>query len=153
MKPKHLSPLQHRAWRSFHRIRTRLLGHLVRRLYKHSGLTEAEYIILVVLYESKEPVRAKDLSEVLGWEISRLSHQITRMETSGLIKREPCETDARRFRVRVTQSGKEIIAKALPLQELEVKHCFGDILSEAQLNSLVEISDVICNHLKEEHDC
>ena len=153
MKPKHLSSLQHRAWRSFHHIRTRLLGHLVRRLYKHSGLTEAEYIILVVLYESKEPVRAKDLSEVLGWEISRLSHQITRMEKSGLIKREPCEIDTRRFRVSVTQSGKEIIAKALPLQELEVKHCFGDILSEAQLNSLIEISDVICKHLKEEHNC
>ena len=153
MKPKHLSSLQHRAWRSFHLIRTRLLGHLVRRLYKHSGLTEAEYIILVVLYESKEPVRAKDLSEVLGWEISRLSHQITRMDKSGLIKREPCETDTRRFRVSVTQIGKEIIAKALPLQELEVKHCFGDILSEAQLNSLVEISDVISKHLKEEHNC
>jgi DNA-binding MarR family transcriptional regulator len=75
------------------------------------------------------------------------------MEKSGLIKREPCEIDTRRFRVSVAQSGKEIIAKALPLQELEVKHCFGDILSEAQLNSLVEISDLICKHLKEKHNC
>ena len=153
MKSKHLSPLQHKAWRSFHQIRTRLLGHLTRRLHKHSGLTEAEYIILLVLYESKEPVRAKDLSQILSWEISRLSHQITRMESNGLIQREACETDARRFKVSLTQPGKERIAKALPLQEIEVKHCFGDILSEDQLNSLIEISEVICKHLEEEHEC
>lgn len=153
MKPKHLSPLQHKAWRSFHHIRTRLLGHLVRRLYKHSGLTEAEYIILLVLYESKEAVRAKKLSQILGWEMSRLSHQISRMESAGLIHKEACETDTRRFKLSLAKNGKEKISKALPLQELEVKHCFGDILTESQLNSLVEISDVICKHLEEEHGC
>ncbi len=153
MKSKHLSPLQHKAWRSFHTIRTRLLGHLTRRLHKHSGLTEAEYIILLVLYESIEPVRAKDLSQILNWEMSRLSHQITRMEAGGLLQREICDTDTRRFKVKLTKLGKENISKALPLQELEVKHCFGDILSESQLNSLVEIAEVIGKHLEEEHGC
>ncbi len=45
-----------------------------------------------------------------------------------------------------------MIQKAFPLQELEIKHCFRDILTDAQLNSLIEISGVICKHLEEEHD-
>jgi len=50
-------------------------------------------------------------------------------QTSWSYNLESFETNKRRFKVRITQSGKDIIAKGLPLQELEVKHCFGNILS------------------------
>ncbi len=153
MKPKHLTRTQYKAWRSFQLMRTRLLGHLVKRLFKHSGITEAEYIILIVLYESKKAVRIKEMSQMINWEISRLSHQITRMESVGLVQKQVCVEDSRRFEITITEKGKNLIQKAFPLQELEIKHCFGDILTESQLNSLIEISGVICNHLKEEHDC
>ena len=152
MVPLHLSALQYKAWRSFHLIRTRLLRHLVSRLNKHSGLTEAEYIILIALFESEKAVlRPKELSLVLGWEISRLSHQITRMEKSGLVKREVDKNDSRRYQIKISALGKQIIQKAFPLQEKEVKHCFGDVLSDHQLASLIEISEAICKHLDEKH--
>ena len=152
MVPVHLSVLQYKAWRSFHLIRTRLLRHLVSRLNKHSGLTEAEYIILIALFESEKAVlRPKELSLVLGWEISRLSHQITRMEKSGLVKREVDKNDSRRYQIKISALGKQIIQKAFPLQEKEVKHCFGDVLSDHQLASLIEISEAICKHLDEKH--
>lgn len=85
--------------------------------------------------------------------MSRLSHQINKIDTGELLQREFCVTFTRRFRVKLTQLGKEYISKALPLQELEVKHCFGDILLEFQLNSLVEIAEVIGKHLEEEYGC
>lgn len=152
MVPVHLSVLQYKAWRSFHLIRTRLLRHLVSRLNKHSGLTEAEYIILIALFESEKAIlRPKELSLVLGWEISRLSHQITRMEKSGLVKREVDKNDSRRYQIKISALGKQIIQKAFPLQEQEVKHCFGDVLSDHQLHSLIEISEAICKHLDEKH--
>lgn len=152
MKPKHLTLTQYKAWRSFHLMRTKLLGHLVKRLYQHSRLTEAEYIILIVLYESKKPIRIKEMSQIINWEMSRLSHQITRMEAVGLLQKEACEEDPRRFEIKITDRGKTMIQIAFPLQELEIKHCFGDILTDAQLNSLIEISGVICKHLEEEHE-
>jgi DNA-binding MarR family transcriptional regulator len=152
MKPKHLTFTQYKAWRSFHQMRTQLLGYLVRRLYQHSHLTEAEYIILIVLYESKKPIRIKEMSQIMNWEMSRLSHQITRMEAVGLLQKKVCEEDPRRFEIKITDKGRTMIQKAFPLQELEIKHCFGDILTEDQLNSLIEISGVICKHLEEEHE-
>ena len=124
----------------------------MKRLYKHSQLTEAEYIILIVLYESKKPVRIKEMSQIINWEMSRLSHQITRMEAVGLLQKDICEEDSRRFEIKITDRGKALIQKAFPLQELEIKHCFGDILTDSQLNSLIEISGVICKHLEEEHE-
>lgn len=152
MENKNLSNLQYKAWRSFHLFRTKLLKHLTSKLNEHSGLTEAEYIILITLFESKDSVlQAKELSISIGWEISRLSHQITRMEKSGLVEREIYKKDIRSYQVKITALGKKIIKKAFPIQELEVKHCFGDVLNESQLNSLIEISDIICKHLEEEH--
>lgn len=147
-----LSDRQFKAWRAFHRIRMELLPHLVRQLTAHSALSEAEYVVLVSLYAfDSHAVRARDLCYALGWEISRLSHQITRMEAGGLVKRELCPKDGRGFEVSLTEPGRKIIERALPLQNSEVKHCFGDVLTTEQLDCLVEISEAITKHLQDEH--
>lgn len=109
------------------------------------------YHINCALESEKAILRPKELSLVLGWEISRLSHQITRMEKSGLVKREVDKNDSRRYQIKISALGKQIIQKAFPLQEQEVKHCFGDVLSDHQLHSLIEISEAICKHLDEKH--
>ncbi|WP_371601214.1 MarR family winged helix-turn-helix transcriptional regulator [Streptomyces sp. NBC_00564] len=48
-------------------------------------------------------LRAKDLGAEVGWERSRLSHQISRMEKRGLVTREACADDARGSMVRLTE--------------------------------------------------
>ena len=148
-----LTDRQFKAWRAFHQIRMQLLPHLLRRLSAHSALSEAEYLVLVSLYESgSASVRAKALCHALGWEISRLSHQITRMEAGGLVKRETCPKDGRGFEVCLLEPGRQLIERALPLQNSEVKHCFGDVLPTEQLDCLVDISEAILGHLQKEHE-
>lgn len=147
-----LTEQQFKAWRALHSIRMQLLPHLTQRLATHSELTEAEFLVLVSLYESRTPtVRAKDLYRNLTWEISRLSHQITRMEASGLVNKLESPDDARGFQVSLTDTGKQAIERALPLQYLEIKHCFGDVLTSQQLDSLIEIAEAIHKHLEDEH--
>ena len=41
--------------------------------------------------------------------------------------------------------------EALPIQFQDVKHCFADLLSPAQLDALIEISQIVSKHLAEEH--
>jgi DNA-binding MarR family transcriptional regulator len=152
MESKPLTDRQFKAWLAFQYIRLRLIPHLARHLSTHSELTEAEYMVLVSLYESDSPaIRARDLCHEIGWETSRLSHQITRMEAGGLVKREASPDDARGFQVRLTASGRKIIEKALPLQNIAVKHCFADVLTTEQLDCMIEISEAITKHLQEEH--
>jgi DNA-binding MarR family transcriptional regulator len=143
-----------RAWRGFHRMRSALLAHLARELAVSCNLTQAEFEILVVVSEAPgRRIRARDLSTALHWERSRLSHQIARMETRGTITRAACDNDARGFDVVLTPAGLRAIDTAAPLNLEAVRHCFIDVLTDEQLDTLGDIAEAITTHLEREHPC
>lgn len=147
-----LTAKQFNAWRAFHKLRSQLIPHLTKKIYKNTGLTPAEFAILVSLLESRDgSLHSSEISERLDWEKSRISHQCKRMEERGLISRHECETDARSCVIKMTRSGRKYMKDALPAQFLDVKHCFADLLTNEQLNALIEISKVVSLHLAEHH--
>ena len=147
-----MKELDSKAWRAFHKIGTSLLPHLGRQVTTHSGISGAEYVVLVALSELTVPsVNLNRLAQGLGWEISRMSHQISRMEETGLVKKSRNTEDSRCFDVSITAKGKKIAEAAIPLQSKEINHCFSEVLTQAQMKSLIEISEAISNHMKENH--
>ena len=147
-----MKDLDSKAWRAFHKIGTSLLPHLGRQVTNHSGISGAEYVVLVALSELAAPsVNLNRLATGLGWEISRMSHQISRMNDAGLVKKTVNVKDSRCFDVSITTKGKRIAEEAIPLQSKEINHCFSDVLTQAQMKSLIEISEAISNHMKEHH--
>lgn len=147
-----MKDLDSRAWRAFHKIGTSLLPHLGRQITSHSGISGAEYVVLVALSELTIPtVNLNRLATGLGWETSRMSHQISRMEEAGLVKKTKNIEDSRCFDVSITAKGRKIAEAAIPLQSKEINHCFSEVLTEAQMKSLIEISEAISNHMKEHH--
>ena len=152
MEPNWLSEEEEKAWRGFVALRIGLVGHLARQLAQDSGITEAEFEVLVVVSEAPgQRIRSRDLGKALNWERSRLSHQITRMEERGMVAREQCENDARGFDVVLTKAGLKAIQAAAPKHLEAVRHCFIDLLSLAQMKTLTSISELVAEHLKEEH--
>ena len=152
MPQKGMKELDSKAWRAFHKIGTSLLPHLGRQITNHSGISGAEYVVLVALSESSLPnMNLNRLARVLGWEISRMSHQVSRMEEAGLIKKSRNADDSRCFDVSITAKGRKIAEAAIPLQSKEINHCFSQVLTQAQMKSLIEISEAISNHMKEHH--
>ena len=149
---KGMKELDSKAWRAFHKIGTSLLPHLGRQVTNHSGITGAEYVVLVALSELSAPsVNLNRLANGLGWEISRMSHQISRMEEAGLLKKSKNLEDSRCFDVSITKKGRNIAETAIPLQSREINHCFSDVLTQAQMKSLIEISEAISTHMKQHH--
>lgn len=147
-----MKDLDSKAWRAFHRIGTSLLPHLGRQVTNHSGISAAEYVVLVALSELEVPtVNLNRLARGLGWEISRMSHQVSRMEDVGLVKKSKNLEDSRCFDVSITAKGRKIVEAAIPLQSKEINHCFSEVLTQAQMKSLIEISEAISNHMKEHH--
>ena len=147
-----MKELDSKAWRAFHKIGTSLLPHLGRQITNHSGISGAEYVVLVSLSELTEPsVNLNRLAQGLGWEISRMSHQISRMEVAGLVKKTKNLADSRRFDVSITARGRKIAEAAIPLQSKEINHCFSEVLTQSQMKALIEISEAISNHMKEHH--
>ncbi|CAB5004972.1 MAG: MarR family transcriptional regulator [Actinobacteria bacterium] len=147
-----MKELDSKAWRAFHKIGTSLLPHLGRQITSHSGISGAEYVVLVALSELPVPsVNLNRLASGLGWEISRMSHQVSRMEDVGLVKKTKNHEDSRCFDVSITAKGRKIAEMAIPLQSKEINHCFSNILTKQQMQTLIEISEVVSKHMKENH--
>jgi DNA-binding MarR family transcriptional regulator len=73
------------------------------------------------------------------------------MEDAGLIKKTKNLDDSRCFDVSITARGRKIADSAIPLQSREINHCFSDVLTQAQMKTLIEISEAISKHMKEHH--
>jgi DNA-binding MarR family transcriptional regulator len=125
-----LSPEQQRAWRRYLEVSRRLPAELGRDLQASSGLTSAEYEVLVNLSEADGGrLRPYQLGAAMQWEQSRLSHQLTRMQRRGLVCREDCAGDARGAFVILTEAGSAAIKSAAPAHVAAVRRLVFDRLT------------------------
>ncbi|WP_030455342.1 MarR family winged helix-turn-helix transcriptional regulator [Herbidospora cretacea] len=140
------------AWASYQRMRVRLSGVLGRELAAATGLSEADFDVLVAVNERPdESVRSLALRCGLEWEKSRLSHQLRRMEQRGLITREACEEDSRGSAVRLTPRGRELACEARKHYDAAVKRYVMDTLTPEQVAALAEISATLLDRIEVTH--
>ena len=129
-------------------MRFKLLPHLNRELQRQTGLSEADYDVLVALSEAPaQSVRLGELGERLDWEKSRLSKQISRMSTRGLVTREECLTDSRGAFAALTKAGRVAIEAAAPIHVELVRTWFIDALTPAQLKAMSAIGTAVVDRL------
>src|SRR3979490_2875113 len=81
-----LTEEQQQIWRGYLTMVSRLQTAMHRQLQQDCGLSLSDYDVLVAVSE-RGPQRINELGEVLGWEQSRLSHQLRRMRGRGLVDR------------------------------------------------------------------
>jgi DNA-binding MarR family transcriptional regulator len=152
--PNWLDDHEQRAWRAYQQLRHQLDARLRADLVRTSGLSDADYAVLVHLSEATdEQLRARDLAGTLQWEKSRLSHQISRMEKRGLVSRADCPTDARGAFVVLTDEGRAAIEAAAPLHVDAVRRYVIDGLGPAHLDALIEIADIVLARLDGDPTC
>jgi len=149
--PNWLNPVEARAWRAMQYLNMPLAAALNRQLSRDSDLSTADYAVLVQLSEADgEKLRARDMVRSMGWEKSRLSHHIRRMQTRGLVSREECPTDGRGAFVKLTPTGRAAIEKAAPGHVNAVRSYFIDLFTPAQLRAVAEIGEAVGQRLKVE---
>jgi DNA-binding MarR family transcriptional regulator len=148
-----LDDRQQRSWRRFLAVQQRLLPRLGQHLQRDSGLSPADYQILVNLSESPHGrMRAFEIGRATQWEKSRLSHHLTRMAQRGLVERRMCADDTRYADIVLTEAGRAAIEQASALHVPHVRHYFLDALTEEQLTALDGICDAILARLDEDGD-
>ncbi|SEA95918.1 DNA-binding transcriptional regulator, MarR family [Mycobacterium sp. 283mftsu] len=126
-----LTPKQQRAWVAYMRVQLRMNYEMNRQLQADSGLSLADYDVLVALSgDDGGGLRVSDLAAQIGWERSRLSHQLRRMEERGLTERRPSTEDGRTTNVVLTVAGRRAIAEAAPAHVDLVRSLFFDPLPE-----------------------
>jgi len=125
-----LTPKQQRAWVAYMRVQLRMNYEMNRQLQADSGLSLADYDVLVALSDNDAGMRVSDLAAQIGWERSRLSHQLRRMEERGLTERRPSAEDGRTSNVVLTANGRRAITDAAPGHVDLVRALFFDPLPD-----------------------
>jgi DNA-binding MarR family transcriptional regulator len=142
-----LDEREQHAWRTFTDARARLVAALARELQRDSGLSAADYEILVRLSEAEgRRLRAFELGAVAGWEKSRLSHHLARMQQRGLVVKEQCG-DSRYFDIVLTQHGLAVIEEAAPHHVAHVREWFVSAMTAQQLDALTDACQAIATRL------
>ena len=144
-----LTPNEQDAWRAF-LATSKLLFRQLDRDLQPFGLSGNDYEILVVLSEAPDHrLRMTDLADATAQSRSRLSHQITRMEAAGLVRRDTCPGDKRGLFAVLTGTGMATIERVAPYHVESVRRHFIDLLTPEQLDTLREGYAEINGHLRQ----
>ena len=132
---------QLRIWRDFIETVADIQGQLGRRLQDESDLSAADYSVLLALSDrSDHELRSCDLALAIGWERSRLSHHLGRMERRGLIRREDCATDNRGAVVVLTEDGATAFRRSNVPHLRAIHELFVQRLDDEQLQMVDDIT-------------
>jgi DNA-binding MarR family transcriptional regulator len=128
-------------WRSFYSMRRTLDRALDLQLQRDSHVSASEWEVLMALDDAPgRRLRVKDIAESIGWEKSRVSHLVTRMEKRALVDRTECDTDARVSWISLTTAGRKAVLGALRGHVAALRRYFFDVLEPQDLSTLDSVS-------------
>ena len=146
-----LAAEEQRAWRAWLDAHAGLSARLNRELQASSGLSLSDYDVLVHLTDVPEGrLRAFELGEGLEWEKSRVSRQVGRMASRGLVTRKASPEDGRGAYVTITAAGRRAIEDAAPAHVELVRRLLFDGLSAAQVQNLSRVALSVIRRLGEQ---
>ena len=142
--PRWLDDDEQRAWRALVAVLLRLPVALERQLQAEAGLTHFEYFVLALLSEADDrTLRLSHLAAQADASLSRLSHVVTRLESRGLVRREPCPDERRATNAVLTADGWALVVATAPGHVAEVRRRVFDTLTPNEVTQLERIADRI----------
>jgi len=120
---------------------SRLMTRLYRPLLDEIGLTYPQYLVMLVLWESKgKPLSIGEVGDLLMLDTGTLTPLLKRLEQNDLLLRVRSKEDERRVELVLTEEGQALRLKAeqVPLKLM----CQAD-MSEADMTAQVEIKDLM----------
>ena len=151
--PEWLDAREAEMWRAMQEAWSALDGALERQLAEE-GLSAADYALLVPLSEAEgDLLRARELAGRIGWERSRLSHQLRRMEQRGLVERSECSEDARGTMISLTAQGRAALEHAAPGHVAAVRRHFVDLVEPAEAAVLAAVFGRVRDALRRTDGC
>ena len=144
MPQRWLSADEQAAWRSSLSAVQLLNAAVDSQLQRDSGLSHADYEILVRLSEAPEhALRMSELADRALFSRSRLSHAVGRLENSGLVRREPYPDDRRGQCAVLTDLGMQTLATAAPGHVETVRRVLFAQMTPQQVEQLREIAQAV----------
>ncbi|TVT47938.1 MarR family transcriptional regulator [Amycolatopsis rhizosphaerae] len=138
------------AWRSYIVATMRLRQRLHRELSEAHAVSLTDYEVLVVLDSQPDKrLRMSELATMLGSTKSRLSHQVGRMEETGIVCRVPDPEDKRGVIAELTPDGLDLLARAAPAHVEGVRRHLIDLLTPEEQAVIGQGFSRVLEHLNQ----
>lgn len=111
-------------------------------------MSAEEISILTVLAHLDTPERMKPFAEKLGRDATTVSRQVAGLEEAGLVERSPCPEDGRATVVAVTNRGRRLVERTIPLT-LALRRRAMKGISKADAKTLVSALSVMLDNLQD----
>jgi DNA-binding MarR family transcriptional regulator len=135
-----LTATQQRTWLHYMQVYHRLEYEMNRQLQAECGISLADYTVMNALsMEPRRRLQSSRLATRIGWERSRLSHQLRRMETRHLVERIASESDGRATDAKLTPQGWRLLQSAAPKHVAWVRTLFFSDLDDADADRLADL--------------
>jgi len=141
--PAALSADETHIWRSLLRLSDLLRFRVAADIRDVSDLSPADHSVLLHIAEN-EPGRMsqQDLTSSMYWSKSRVSHQLSRMESRGLLTRRP-DPHSRQLVVAITKEGRAVIKAVTPAHAAAVRRHLLSHATAEELTILVQLAERI----------
>ncbi|MFG6490772.1 MarR family winged helix-turn-helix transcriptional regulator [Microbacterium sp. P03] len=144
-----MSPEALRVWQRLQTVTEVLRREVGRGLQADAGLSDSEFAVLAHLVELGGSARPSECARAMGWESSRLAHQLGRLERNGLILRvAEAGADGRASTVTMTDAGLAAHRQAVGPHLRAARLWFADALDEAQLAALDDVLAALEDHAR-----
>ena len=128
------------------RTHARLWDQVETQMRHDSGLTMPRYDVLMQLNMAGGRLGLSELASQIVLSPSGLSKLLDRMESAGLILREPDSHDARSTFARITPRGRTLVNKARESHHTWLQQAFGDALNQRDVADLSRIMQKLATH-------
>lgn len=141
------------AWRAYVESSQLLLTQLEEELRAASGLSFADYHVLVLLSEVPgQRLRMGELANRLVFSPSRLTYQISSMQRRGLVTRQACPEDRRGSEAVLTAAGLLALREAAPHHLASVRAHLMDDLDDDEIACLTRVFERLGRRLRAARD-
>ncbi|MCZ2404843.1 winged helix-turn-helix transcriptional regulator [Paenarthrobacter sp. Z7-10] len=128
-----LSDAERRLWFAWKRAHEVLRARVSDEVRAATGLSDPDVAILIHAADVDGPVRQNHLATLLGWDRTRLSHHLSRMEKRGFVERTKVTGGVE---VRLTDAGLAVVAIVRPIHAAAVRRHLIEPFTTVQVNNL-----------------
>ncbi|MGW0858278.1 MarR family winged helix-turn-helix transcriptional regulator [Streptomyces sp. NPDC002690] len=118
-------------------------------LKRDGGISYLQFFLLARLAEAPQGrMRMTDLADTLIHSRSGLSYQAGKLESAGLIRREPSPHDERSVTAAITPEGRELLENVLPGHLDVVRRGMFEALDDRQSDALADALGAVRDRLR-----
>ncbi|OZE95969.1 MULTISPECIES: MarR family winged helix-turn-helix transcriptional regulator [Nocardiaceae] len=138
------------TWRAYLDATRLLVRALDGQLTRDSGISFADYELLVVLSEAPDGrLRMSELADAVTTTRSGVTRATTRLVDAGWVKRVKCDDDKRGMSAELTDAGLAKLADASPGHVAAVRELMFDRLTPEDVASLGQAFDRMRSHISD----